>query len=193
MLDTHGRKIIDPFINRIARFLLGLGLIPNHITILGLIVGLGAAMLVYMGHPLLSVILLWLSGLLDVVDGAMARLGGMASSWGSLLDLLFDRIVESALVLSIGLRAVNMLPQLLLMIVILFSMTIFLSVGALCDKKSIKSFYYQAGLAERTEGFIMFTLIIMFPRYATFFTLVFIAIIGITIIQRLAQAKKLLQ
>ena len=60
------------------------------------------------------------------------------------------------------------------------------------EKKGIKSFYYQAGVAERSEGFIMFSLIILLPKYILFFTNIFSFIIFITIIQRIVEAKKLL-
>ena len=71
-------------------------------------------------------------------------------------------------------------------------MTIFLTVGALVEKKGMKSFYYQAGVAERSEGFLMFSLMILVPSYIVIFTNLFSAIIFITIIQRIIEAKKIL-
>ena len=40
-------------------------------------------------------------------------------------------------------------------------MTIFLTVGALAQNNGMKSFRYQAGLAERSEGFICFSFMIL--------------------------------
>ncbi|MCU9812658.1 hypothetical protein [Paraclostridium sp. AKS81] len=56
----------------------------------------------------------------------------------------------------------------------------------------MKSFYYQAGVAERSEGFLMLSLMILVPNYIVIFTNLFSAIIFITIIQRIIEAKKIL-
>ena len=75
---------------------------------------------------------------------------------------------------------------------ILMSMTIFLTVGALSEKKGVKSFYYQAGVAERSEGFIFFSLMILIPSYLGIITNIFSILIIITAIQRFFEAKRLL-
>ena len=72
------------------------------------------------------------------------------------------------------------------------SMTIFLTVGALSEKKGVKSFYYQAGVAERSEGFIFFSLMILIPSYLGIITNIFSILIIITAIQRFLEAKRLL-
>ena len=72
------------------------------------------------------------------------------------------------------------------------SMTIFLTVGALSEKKGVKSFYYQAGVAERSEGFIFFSLMILFPGYLRIITNIFSILIIVTAIQRFLEAKRLL-
>ncbi|MTI68445.1 MAG: CDP-alcohol phosphatidyltransferase family protein, partial [Firmicutes bacterium] len=59
------------------------------------------------------------------------------------------------------------------------------------NKKGIKSFYYQAGIAERTEGFILFTLMIVFNNYITFITNIYSLIVIITALQRMLEAKKI--
>ena len=72
------------------------------------------------------------------------------------------------------------------------SMTIFLTVGALSEKKGVKSFYYQAGVVERSEGFIFFSLMILIPSYLGIITNIFSILIIITAIQRFLEAKRLL-
>ncbi len=109
------------------------------------------------------------------------------------MDITFDRIVETCMILVLVLKYVDArMSFIILLICVIISMTIFLTVGALVEKKGIKSFYYQAGVAERSEGFIMFSLIILLPKYILFFTNIFSFIIFITIIQRIVEAKKLL-
>ena len=72
-------------------------------------------------------------------------------------------------------------------------MTIFLTTGSLTDKKSEKSFYYQAGLAERTEGFIMFSLIILLKDKAEIMIYALTIMIIITILQRFLEARKIVK
>jgi archaetidylinositol phosphate synthase len=74
---------------------------------------------------------------------------------------------------------------------IIFSMTVFLTVGALSEKKGIKSFYYQAGLLERTEGFVFFSLMLLLPGYLVPLTYLFVALEIFTALQRLYEAHRL--
>ena len=157
MLDTHARKYVNPIIELGAEFLLKLKLTPNNVTILALLLGVSTSIFLYFDMQIIAVTLLWVSGYLDAVDGAMARRSNSSSSFGTLLDIVSDRIVEVSIVLVLGLKFVDVRYNLIVLTVcILMSMTIFLTVGALSEKKGVKSFYYQAGVVERSEGFIFF-------------------------------------
>ncbi|MBM3924466.1 MAG: CDP-alcohol phosphatidyltransferase family protein [SAR202 cluster bacterium] len=85
-----------------AKALNAVGLTPNSITILGFLISAVGAALVGMG-------LLWQGGLvflaggaLDLFDGALARMTGRVTTFGALLDSLFDRLGESALYLGLA-------------------------------------------------------------------------------------------
>lgn len=193
MLDTHARKYVNPIIELGAKFLLRLKLTPNNVTILALLLGISTSIFLYFDMQIIAVILLWVSGYLDAVDGAMARRTNSSSSFGTLLDIVSDRIVEVSIVLVLGLKFVDVRYNLIVLTVcILMSMTIFLTVGALSEKKGVKSFYYQAGVAERSEGFIFFSLMILIPSYLGIITNIFSILIIITAIQRFFEAKRLL-
>ena len=193
MLDTHARKYVNPIIELGAEFLLKLKLTPNNVTILALLLGVSTSIFLYFDMQIIAVTLLWVSGYLDAVDGAMARRSNSSSSFGTLLDIVSDRIVEVSIVLVLGLKFVDVRHNLIVLTVcILMSMTIFLTVGALSEKKGVKSFYYQAGVAERSEGFIFFSLMILIPSYLGIITNIFSILIIITAIQRFLEAKRLL-
>ncbi|MCM3611171.1 CDP-alcohol phosphatidyltransferase family protein [Planococcus sp. MERTA32b] len=193
MLDTHARKHVQPAIEKTADFLLKRGLTADTVTKIAFVIGLSTGLFIYLDHPLLAIIALWISGFLDAVDGTMAR-KTKSSAWGTLLDISFDRIVEISVILGLAFRfPESMWVLLLLSASIVIAMTVFLTVGALSDKHGMKSFYYQAGLAERTEGFILFTLMIAFSTYLTAITLIFLAMQVITIAQRMAEARKILK
>ena len=193
MLDTHARKYVNPIIELGAEFLLKLKLTPNNVTILALLLGVSTSIFLYFDMQIFPVTLLCVSGLLDTVDGAMARRSNSSSSFGTLLDIVSDRIVEVSIVLVLGLKFVDVRYNLIVLTVcILMSMTIFLTVGALSEKKGVKSFYYQAGVVERSEGFIFFSLMILIPSYLGIITNIFSILIIITAIQRFLEAKRLL-
>lgn len=193
MLDTHFRKYIQRIIEMGADFFIKLGRKANDITILALFLGIFSGVLVYGGYKIIALIFLWISGYLDAVDGTMARKKG-SSPFGTVMDITFDRIVEISIILGLAYRY----PQydkllLLLASTIIISMTIFLTTGTMANKKSEKSFYYQAGLAERTEGFIMFSLIILFGEQSSIWLIIFIIMILITVGQRFLEAKRILK
>lgn len=193
MLDTHARKHVQPVVEKTADFLLKTGFTADGVTKIAFVIGMSSGIFIYLDQPFWAVLALWFSGYLDVVDGTMAR-KTKPSSWGTLLDISFDRLVEISVIVGLAFRFPDSMWALLLLSVsIIIAMTVFLTVGALSDKQGMKSFYYQAGLAERTEGFILFTLMIIFSTHLTIITLIFFAIQIVTIFQRLAEARRILK
>lgn len=196
MLDTHGRAAVQPMISKTAYYLLKSGLTANHVTYMAFFIGITASIYVFLGQPIVAVVLLWISGFLDAVDGSMARQSKSSSSWGTILDVTFDRVVEVGILVALAMvhpEPTILFLLLLLAVSIIFTMTVFLTVGALAEKESYKSFYYQPGLAERTEGFILFSLMVLFQGNLAFWTIVFIAVEIITGLQRLLEARRILK
>ncbi len=194
MLDTYGRKYVDPMINKIADGFIDKKISANKVTVLAFIVGVSSGAWILMGEPIIATLLLWISGLFDAVDGAIARKTDTSSQWGALMDITFDRIVELSVILSLSV----IYPQARLVMImltgsIIISMTVFLTVGALSKNTKNKAFYYQAGLAERTEGFIMSSFMILFSKYIIAITIIYFSLILFTVVQRLKEAHRLLE
>lgn len=79
---------------RVGTIFSKLGITPNQWTVISLLPAiLGFVALVY-NELLIGVGLFILSGLLDVVDGAVARVTGAVSNLGAFLDGIIDRYVE---------------------------------------------------------------------------------------------------
>ncbi|MBU4540979.1 MAG: CDP-alcohol phosphatidyltransferase family protein [Firmicutes bacterium] len=181
MIDTKLRGVFQPLFNGLARGLIKLKLSSNTISLAAFGVGLGASLSIAMGHLVPALILLWLSGLLDVLDGSVARLTATASPLGAYLDLIFDRMVESAVILA----CFFLLPQyalayLLFFVAVLFNFTTFIVAGALFKNNSSKSMHYDIGIAERTETFIVFTLMLLFQPFAGLILMIFNGLIFLT-------------
>jgi CDP-diacylglycerol--glycerol-3-phosphate 3-phosphatidyltransferase len=194
MLDTYGRKYLDKFFNKTANFFLELNVKPNDITILALLLGILASLCFYFNKNFEAIVILWISGYLDAVDGAMARKSKSISKVGTLLDISFDRIVELSFIIVFALKHSDAVFALLcLTCAIVMSMSVFLTSGMLLENSGKKSFHYQAGLMERTEGFVMFTLMIIFKIFMKEIAFIYALLILFTAIQRLLNAIKILE
>jgi phosphatidylglycerophosphate synthase len=169
------------------------GVPANRITIAAFAVGTATMPLVMTGHPWIATTALWVSGALDVLDGTKARLTAR-SPRGTLMDITFDRLVELGVILGLALRYPwAQFPLLCLTAAIVFSITVFLTTGALAQRSSAKSFYYQAGIAERTEGFILFTAMMLWSHALVPLAYLFVVVETATGVQRFIEAYRLLE
>ena len=84
-----------------AKLLAKMGLSPNVLTALGLMLALVVAWILSTGHFFLGGFLVLLSGAFDLLDGAVARASGRSTRFGALLDSTFDRFSEAALFLGL--------------------------------------------------------------------------------------------
>jgi CDP-diacylglycerol--glycerol-3-phosphate 3-phosphatidyltransferase len=100
-------RILDPFVKLLIR----IGFTPNLVTIVGFVLNLGVAAVFIIGAEKsnrgdLSYVgwaggLILFAGLFDMLDGQVARLGKMSSSFGALLDSVLDRYSELFMFLGI--------------------------------------------------------------------------------------------
>ena len=85
-----------------ARLFHAIGLTPNSITLLGFAVCVVSAYLVASGWLMWGGVVFLVGSLLDLMDGALARLTGQGTPFGALLDSVFDRLGEAALFVGWG-------------------------------------------------------------------------------------------
>lgn len=192
MLDSNARKYVQPVFDGIARICVRIGIRANTLTVIGMLVGVGAALLVLSDYAVAGFVVLWLSGLIDAADGTLARLT-KPSPIGAILDITFDRVVEVAMIVALAsLHPDARFSLVILAGVIAIAMSLFLSIGAAVANHSIKSFHYAPGLGERTEAFICLSLMVLDSTRLAQWTWVFIGVIVFTMAQRLYHACRLL-
>ena len=185
---------MQPLLNKVADLFIKLKFTANGVTILAFIVGLSAAVFVALNWLFVAVAILWISGLLDAVDGTISRKTNTSSSLGTLMDIVFDRLVEIGILMALIILEPSLAVYVAIVnATIIITMVVFLTVGATAQVKTEKSFYYQAGLAERTEGFIMLSLAILLEGYRHIVLVIFAAMILFTAIQRFVEAVKILK
>nr|WP_199158688.1 DUF4833 domain-containing protein [Pedobacter sp. ASV2] len=100
-------KVINPFVKGLIK----IGLTPNAVTTIGLILNIGVAVIFVLGAEKsnrgdLSYIgwggaLVLFAGIFDMLDGQVARLGNMSSKFGALYDSVLDRYSEMIMFLGI--------------------------------------------------------------------------------------------
>lgn len=97
------QKVIYWVINPLVKAMVRIGITPNIITTTGFLLNVAAAVLmVYaaLNHPSDLSYLGWVggiilfAGLFDMMDGRVARVGGMSSTFGALYDSVLDRYSE---------------------------------------------------------------------------------------------------
>ncbi len=114
--EAHGQAkadldgFVDRYFNRkisalLTRLFLQMGLSPNAITLLSLLIGLVAAgsfALGSYGAGIIGGLLFQLSAIVDCCDGEVARLTNRQSRFGRQLDLAADNVVHMAIFMGIA-------------------------------------------------------------------------------------------
>lgn len=93
-IEMFLRKTFKGVLNTVAGFLLKIGLTPNAVTLFGVVLSTGVAVLLAMGYITWGGLLIVLSAPMDALDGSMARLKGISSPFGAFLDSVTDRYSE---------------------------------------------------------------------------------------------------
>ena len=99
---TRLRKVSARYVESpAARLLQKMGLTPNQLTVIGLLLSGATAYLLSIGLFVAGGVLLILASALDMADGSLARLQGRATAVGALLDSTADRISEAVIFLGL--------------------------------------------------------------------------------------------
>ena len=94
LLSKGAMEIAYWILSPLARSLVSLRVSPNQVSWLSFGFGASAGVFLALGHFGFGAICATVCGLLDSVDGMVARLSGVASDAGEVLDAAIDRYVE---------------------------------------------------------------------------------------------------
>jgi phosphatidylglycerophosphate synthase len=103
LVGTHVRVFFFWVTEPLWRALLASGLSANAVTGLAAALGLGAALAAAAGRLGLAGWSFLLSGILDVMDGRLARARGEASAAGAAIDSILDRYTDALVLVGLGL------------------------------------------------------------------------------------------
>jgi CDP-diacylglycerol--glycerol-3-phosphate 3-phosphatidyltransferase len=179
---TLSNKITGPLVPALNK----IGLTPNIITWLALIINILAAVAAATNYLLASGLLVLFAGLFDILDGALARYANKTTRFGALMDSTFDRFSEAIVLFGLLYLYVNVGKTMeiwLIFIVMIFSFLISY-IRARSEGLDIEN---KTGLFTRTERVIILALGLIVNQ--VLITLVILAIFTfITVIQRLVYA-----
>lgn len=98
MLGVNARPVVAKVVNPLAARLARIGVTPDMVTITGTVGAVVAsAALIATGHLFWGAFAVTLFVLLDMLDGALARLRGGGSVFGAVLDSTGDRAADAAI------------------------------------------------------------------------------------------------
>ena len=73
MIDAQLRQFVDPPADRLASWFVARGINADQVTLVGFFVGMLAVLALWLGWPLLALVLVLVNRVADGVDGAIAR------------------------------------------------------------------------------------------------------------------------
>jgi phosphatidylglycerophosphate synthase len=199
MLDGLMRGVIDAPLNESGRWLASRGASANAVTLIGLVLGLAAAGLIWAGWSGLLVALVLLSSrLADGLDGAVARAKGK-TDFGGYLDIVCDFAFYGAVPLAFVLLDpdANAIAGAFLLFSFYVNAATFLGYAILAEKRGLetrsrgeKSLYFTAGLMEGTETILCFVILALWPSLFVPLAWVFGALCLMTALSRVLLAAR---
>jgi len=101
--NASARQFLSRIITPIANALIRLRISADSVTVFGAFATvLCAATLIPNGRFLAASLLIGVLALSDLLDGTIARITNSVSQWGAFLDSTLDRVVDAAVLISIG-------------------------------------------------------------------------------------------
>jgi len=179
--------ITQPIISWLSRT----SITPNTVTWIGFIIILAASALVATGHPFAAGWVVLLSGLFDILDGALARRTNKVTRFGGILDSTLDRLSEAVILTGIMAYFLfhsesPMVPYVALLIII--TLTFSFLVSYIRSRAEAAGIDCQVGIFTRAERVIILALglLLSFISLALVIALAVIAALSIiSTIQRL--------
>src|SRR6476659_4902965 len=97
MFDKRLRPSVEKSLRPVGANLKRTGITADHLTLLGIVMAIGATIAIANGAFQLALLLLFLTAVPDVLDGAVAKASGTASARGAFFDSTADRVADALL------------------------------------------------------------------------------------------------
>jgi phosphatidylglycerophosphate synthase len=166
MLESIAKTITPSIFKILSKPFIVLKINPTFITFCAFVIGAASGFAIGTNKFMLGLILMWLSGLLDVLDGNVARGVGKSSNVGMYVDLISDRLVECFIIIGFAIaKPEYYLQYIIFLTLVIFCFTTFLLAGMVVKNTKDKGMHYDIGIMERAEVFVFFTFMLLFPSH----------------------------
>ena len=95
MFDGKFRVHVDKYVRPVGVTLTRTKITPDHLTIVGLLISIAAAVSIGAGYLRVGLLLVIAAALPDMLDGALAKASNVSSQRGAFFDSTIDRIADS--------------------------------------------------------------------------------------------------
>ena len=194
MLNQKIRVYWDKGMAPVGRFIGRSRISPNAVTVLGLVIQVGAAVLILEGALVAAGLVALVAAIFDVLDGAVAKARGLASKFGAFLDSTTDRLADSLYFLPLAwLYAVD--PDLpshdepWVAALALATLVLAFMVSYVKARAESLGFGCNVGIAERAERSIIVILGLVLNLVPVMLAILAVASL-VTVIQRIAHVYK---
>lgn len=155
MIDMRVRPRIQGILVPIGRFLAGIGVTPTFMTLFGLAVASGGAVLIGLGMIIPGALVALLGAALDGLDGSVARASQSVTARGAFLDATVDRLGEIAVLTGL---AVSQRGHARILLLSLLALAGSLLIPYMRSKAESVGLDGRGGLMGRAERVILVTL-----------------------------------
>jgi phosphatidylglycerophosphate synthase len=193
MLDRAIQTAIKPLLTKAAKALVKTGVSADGLTLIGFLVGMGAAVAIAFEAYIAGLVMLLISRLMDGLDGAVAR-ETTPTDRGGFLDITLDFLFYASIPLAFAIAhpTQNALPAAVLLAAFIGTGSSFLAFAIVAEKNRIastafpnKSFYFLGGLTEATETIVALSAMCIWPEAFPLIAYGFAVLCAITIVMRI--------
>jgi len=188
-LQDIRRNLAYRITSPIVRILSKSGITPNALTLINLALNIVAAYVIATGRFLIGGVLILGAGLLDLLDGALARFSKRTTKFGAVLDSTVDRISEAATLCGLLIWYVPQEGATLEIVLILAVLIGSFLVSYIRARAEGLGWQCQVGLFTRAERVIVLAIGLLINQ--TFVALCILAVfVFVTVLQRLVYVWK---
>lgn len=189
MFDGHLRSGVDQVVKPIGRGLRDIGVTADHLTVAGVLISVATAVAIGAGALQLGLLLLILSALPDLLDGAVAKAAGTSSRRGAFFDSTADRVTDAFLLGGIAWHlSVDRGGQWFMLPLAVLAVSSLISY--MRAKAESLGFDAKGGLMERAERIIVLCVGLLFEAILVPILWVMLVLTTITAAQRFVKVWK---
>ena len=180
MLEKYLKEQSEKFASPFIKFCIFIGIKPNVLSIIGLLVVTLGCYLLFIDLKTLGAIVIFLGSAIDGLDGPLARKTNTMSDKGALIDSFIDRIGELFIWSVVAIKFTESVTHLFFLFLILWGSTLVPYLRARGETLGIDN---KVGLAARPERVIFAVIYMLFslPFTAVY---IFTLILWTTVYQR---------